>query len=208
MSLTTRVGARARTVRNARASVPYGRAVTVSGRLTTIDGAPLAGQEVSVTSQIRPDGRRAGRADLGLAPTRRGRFSLAVPAGPSRLLRVVYGGGDGVVGRTRSVSLRVAASATIHASSRVLRGAGTVRFSGRLRTLGTKLPPGGKIVDLQAAAGRALVDRRHHPRGRARRHAGARSPASAARRAAIPSGCGSGARRRSAMTSDTRVPWW
>ena len=59
----------------------------------------------------------------------------------------------GVVGRTRSVSLRVAASATIHASSRVLRGAGTVRFSGRLRTLGTKLPPGGKIVDLQAAQG-------------------------------------------------------
>ena len=58
MSLSTRVGARARTVRNARASVPYGRAVTVSGRLTTVDGAPLAGQEVSVTSQIRSDGRR------------------------------------------------------------------------------------------------------------------------------------------------------
>ena len=83
----------------------------------------------------------------------RGRFSLAVPAGPSRLLRVVVGGGEGVVGRTRSVSLRVAASATIHASARLLRGAGRVRFSGRLRTLGTRLPPGGKIVDLQAAQG-------------------------------------------------------
>ena len=68
-------------------------------------------------------------------------------------MRVVYAGGDGFVGRTRSVSLRVAAGATIHASSRVLRGAGSVRFSGRLRTLGTKLPPGGKIVDLQASAG-------------------------------------------------------
>jgi len=152
MSLSTRVGARARAVRNARASVPYGRAVTVSGRLTTIDGAPLAGQEVSVTSQIRSTGSTpvaftSARTDA------RGRFSLAVPAGPSRLLRVVYGGDSGVVGRTRSVSLRVAASATINASSRVLRGSGTIRFSGRLRTLGTKLPPGGKIVDLQASAG-------------------------------------------------------
>ena len=35
----------------------------------------------------------------------------------------------------------------------MLRGSGTIRFSGRLRTLGTKLPPGGKIVDLQAAQG-------------------------------------------------------
>ena len=152
MSLSTRVGARARTVRGGRASVPYGRAVTVSGRLTTVDGAPLAGQVVSVTSQVR----QTGAAPVALTTIRtdsRGRFTLAVPAGPSRLLRVAFDGGGGAVGRTRSVSLRVAASATIHASTRVLRGAGTVRFSGRLRTLGTKLPPGGEIVDLQAAQG-------------------------------------------------------
>ena len=56
--------------------------------------------------------------------------------------------------RTRSVSLRVPASSTIHASV-TQRGApsGTIRFSGRLRMLGTKLPPGGKIVDLQASQG-------------------------------------------------------
>jgi hypothetical protein len=34
-----------------------------------------------------------------------------------------------------------------------LSGTGSVRFSGRLRMLGTTLPPGGKIVDLQASQG-------------------------------------------------------
>ena len=43
------------------------------------------------------------------------------------------------------------ASATIHAAAESIRGAGSVRFSGRLRLLGTTLPPGGKIVDLQAS---------------------------------------------------------
>ena len=61
MSLSTRVGARARTVRNARASVPYGRAVTVSGRLTTVDGAPLADQMVSVRARSARRARRRSR---------------------------------------------------------------------------------------------------------------------------------------------------
>jgi hypothetical protein len=50
----------------------------------------------------------------------------------------------------RDVWLKTPASATIHASSTVVRGAGRVRFSGRLRLLGASLPPGGKIVVLEA----------------------------------------------------------
>jgi hypothetical protein len=78
---------------------------------------------------------------------------VAIPAGPSQALSVVYPGAAGILTRTRDVALRVPASATIHASATRLFGAGTVRFSGRLGTLGTALPPGGKIVDLQAAQG-------------------------------------------------------
>ena len=32
-----------------------------------------------------------------------------------------------------------------------MRGQGSIRFSGRLRALGAALPPGGKIVELQAS---------------------------------------------------------
>ncbi len=42
------------------------------------------------------------------------------------------------------------ASSTIHASRRVLRGRGRVRFSGRLGLRGATIPRSGKIVELQA----------------------------------------------------------
>ena len=74
-----------------------------------------------------------------------------MPAGPSRALSVSYPGADGILHRTRDVALRVRASSTIQASSGSIRGAGAVRFSGRLHTLGSSLPPGGKIVELQAS---------------------------------------------------------
>jgi hypothetical protein len=80
-----------------------------------------------------------------------GRYAVTIPAGPSRTLTVTYPGGPGVLTRTRSVALRVPASSTLHASVTTLRGSGSIRFSGRLRMLGTALPPGGKIVDLQAS---------------------------------------------------------
>ena len=98
--------------------------------------------------------RRAGAAPVDLASVRtdaRGRFSVTVPAGPSRELSVRYPGAPGLLHRVRELALRVPASATIHAARATLSGPGAIRFSGRLRALGTSLPPGGKIVDLQAS---------------------------------------------------------
>lgn len=152
MSLSTRVGKRSRKVQNERASIPYGRAVTVLGRLTSTDGAPLADQPVVITGLLRA----AGATPQTVATVRTdsaGRFSVPVPAGPSRTLSVRYPGTPALLHRTRTLALRVPASATVRASRASLRGAGAVRFSGRLRALGAALPPGGKIVDLQAAQG-------------------------------------------------------
>jgi hypothetical protein len=150
MSLSTRVGKHARKVQNARANVPYGRAVEVLGRLTSTDGAPIANQPIVITGRLHQTGAPATPAASTTTDTG-GRFAVKLPAGPSRKLTVVYPGAAGILTRTRTVALRVPASATIRASTDSLRGAGAVRFSGRLRALGASLPPGGKIVELQAA---------------------------------------------------------
>jgi hypothetical protein len=151
LSLATRVGSgRVRTVRRARATVGYGRVVRVSGRLTTADGAAVSDAPLLVSSVLR----RTGARTRELAAPRTdgtGRFSFRVPAGPSRELAVTYAGSSSLLARRRSLTLRVPASSTIHASSRSLSGAGTIRFSGRLGTRGTSIPSGGKIVELQAS---------------------------------------------------------
>ena len=83
----------------------------------------------------------------------RGGFTYRAPAGVSRTLRFVFGGGSDLVPLTRSASLRVRASSTISASRRVLSGRGRVRFSGRLGLRGATTPRSGKIVELQAFDG-------------------------------------------------------
>ena len=121
-----------------------------SGRLTTVDGTPLADQQIVVAGIERRTGATA--ADLARVRTDTGgRFSVTLPAGPSRDIAVRYPGASGLLHRSRAVSLRVPASATIHAARASLSGQGSIRFSGRLRALGAALPPGGKIVDLQAS---------------------------------------------------------
>ena len=74
MSLSTRVGKRARKVRNARASVPYGRPVQVLGRLTTTEGTPIANQPIVINGALR----LAGATPQAIATAR------PIPAGASR----------------------------------------------------------------------------------------------------------------------------
>ena len=93
-------------------------------------------------------------ADLAACSTDTARPLLAspLPAGPSR---------DRDASATRAPAVCCTASARWRCASRParrstppapsLRGQGSIRFSGRLRTLGAALPPGGKIVDLQAS---------------------------------------------------------
>jgi len=151
MSLRVRVGKRLGKVSDGRARVAYGRDATLTGRLTTTDGAVLANQALTVTSQLRRTG--AVPEPFASAVTdAKGRFSIPVPAGPSRNLVVTYGGSASVLHRVRGVSLRVPAASTIHAGDVLVSGAAAVRFSGQLRTLGAALPPGGKLVDLQASS--------------------------------------------------------
>ena len=197
----------ARKVRNERATVGYGRAVTLLGRLTTVDGTALAGQPIVVSGVERRAGATA--VDLGRVSTdARGRFSVTVPAGPSRDRHASgYPGAGGLLHRVREVALRVPASATIRAARATLSGQGAIRFSGRLRTLGAALPPGGKIVDLQASQ-RGRWSTVATTRTRGLTAPGAPSHASAAPRAATRSACASAAKRCSPTNWGTPLPWW
>jgi hypothetical protein len=165
---SARVGRRSRRVRSGRVKVPFGRPARLRGRLTLSGGHALAGQTIVATAAVRRHGARsqfAGTATTG----RRGRFSLAVPAGPSRTYRLVFNGAGDALGAARGVSVRVPASSTIRASRTRLLGAARVRFHGRLRNRGQRIPGRGLVLVLQgrsAGKWRTFADTRTNRRGR------------------------------------------
>ena len=134
---------------------------------------------------------------------RRGRFSLRVPAGPSRTYRLVFSGAGGALGAARGVSVRVPASSTIHASRTRLSGRTRVRFSGRLRTRGQRIPGRGLVLVLQGrerGRWRTFEDTRTNGKGRwhVELHASAAGPG------ATRSASASGASRATRSSSATR----
>jgi hypothetical protein len=151
-----------------RKRVRFGRRAVLRGRLTLSGGLPVAGGRVHATGRIR----RAGAAteDFGtVTADRRGRFRVAVPAGPSRAVTLAFAGGGGLLGGARRYGVRVPAATTIRASKRVLPGPGRVRFSGRVRTLGQPIPARGLVVVLQGRDNkrwRTFADARANRRGR------------------------------------------
>jgi hypothetical protein len=69
----------------------------------------------------------------------------------------------------RAVAVRVPASSTIHASRRVVTAGTRVRFSGRIRAAGQRLPARGLIVAVQGfadGAWRTFADTRTTRSGR------------------------------------------
>ena len=135
-----------------RIRVRNGRAASVRGRLTTPAGAPLAGVALQSTVAIRRGGATA-QPGGGATTDARGRFTLRLPAGPSRNVRLLVPATGEVLPAARNVSVRVPASSTIRASRHVV-GAGTrVTFSGRIRRAGQPLPLRGLVVVLQGRAG-------------------------------------------------------
>ena len=89
--------------RRARERRRTGATPSLTGGLTTTDGAALANQPIVGDRPAAPHGR--GPEPFATATDRRGgRFSIPVPAGPSRNLIVTYPGSDGVLHRVRDVS--------------------------------------------------------------------------------------------------------
>jgi hypothetical protein len=128
----------------------YGRAETVSGRLTTPESTPIGGAIVQVFET--PSYERAPTRALGTARTRaNGSFSFRVPAGtPSARLSFAYSARltAPVPDVTAALQLRIPASLSLKIAPRTTQRGGRIRFSGRLR--GAPLPSGGKQLVLEA----------------------------------------------------------
>ena len=142
---------------------------TLRGRLTLSAGQSFAGQTIVATSTVRKRGAPRTAPPAARVTDRRGRFSIKVPAGPSRTYRLVFAGAGGALGAARGVSVRVPASSTIRASRTRLSGPARVRFSGRLRNRGQRIPGRGLVLVLQGREGgkwRTFEDTRTNRKGR------------------------------------------
>jgi hypothetical protein len=154
VSVGTPVRLRAGFGRKLRRSARVGlkRGVVVRGRLRAFRGRSLRGREITVLQRVRADG--TPRTLLGRGTTGRGgRFRIAVPPGPSRILSVISPGVGGLQAARRNLNLRVPWSSTLRIAPRAVAPGGRIELSGRLRLRGMELPRSGKRVELQAFDG-------------------------------------------------------
>jgi hypothetical protein len=135
------------------AHVPFGRAVTIYGLLTTADQAPIAGAQMNILSA--PDNGTRQFAQTAVATTdATGHWAAKLPAGPSRIIEALYNGSPTILpaaGRARTIV--PAKVRLISISPRRVPWGGTVRIVGQLA--GGYLPPGGALVRLRIGAGSA-----------------------------------------------------
>ncbi|HVT71220.1 MAG TPA: fibronectin type III domain-containing protein, partial [Trebonia sp.] len=130
-------------------TIPFRAGAFVTGRLTSAEGAGLAGRELRVVS--RPSHGALGGVEektVGTGP--RGGFRTGLPAGPSRRVTVSFAG-DGGLERSRrpSLALRVRGGLGLRVSPRALRTGQVLKLRGRVRALGAPLPRRGKLVAIQ-----------------------------------------------------------
>ena len=121
----------------------------VHGRLRAYRGKGLAGRRIVAFQRVRVDGARTTQVATATTGPR-GRFSLRLPAGASRSVRIVAPGDSGLQAGLRRLHVRVPWASSLTVAPRAVAPGGTVRLSGRLRLGGRRLPESGKLVELQA----------------------------------------------------------
>lgn len=138
-------------------TVPFGAGAALSGRLLNADGAGLAGRRLRVVSRPSHGALVPPRVEA-VETGAHGGFRLALPAGPSRRITVVYPGGSGLAAARRpALALRVRGAATLAATPRSLRTGQSVLLWGRVRARGAPLPRRGKLVAIQYYENEARV---------------------------------------------------
>lgn len=130
-------------------TVPFGAVGMLSGRLLDADGAGLAGRALRIVA--RPSRGALRRNRIATVRTgSHGGFRLRLAAGPSRRIAVSFAGEANLDRAKRApLTLRVRAGVDLHLAPTALRTGETVRFRGRVRTLGAPIPRRGKLVAIQ-----------------------------------------------------------
>jgi hypothetical protein len=137
----------------------FGRAQTLSGRLTSSAGTPIAGAQI----EVRATPAYAGAKQVQMASpltAADGRFSVRVAPGvSSRTLQFAYRShfGDALPAATRSLTLKVHASIALGVTPRTASVGRSIFFRGRLR--GQPIPAAGKQLVLEArSAGSGWIE--------------------------------------------------
>jgi hypothetical protein len=151
------------------ARVPYGRSARASGRLLDRDGQAIGGASLEVIEAYAGGSKRATNS-IPIRTGADGRFSVSLPKGPSRTVRVRFPGDSRTLGTTSAAaSLRSKGAVTLRAPKRV-RAGGRALFRGRVKGRGADFGKGGKSLEIQVRIGRRwkTVGRSIHtdPRGR------------------------------------------
>lgn len=109
--------------------VPFGRRSLIRGRLQDSEGHGIPGEPLCIEQRARFPG--APYTMIGLTTTRAdGTWSFILPSGPSRRIRINYGGDPDVT--SVFLSLGVRAHATLRLRSRPVRRGRRVVFTGRI----------------------------------------------------------------------------
>lgn len=130
-------------------TVPFKAGTTLTGRLLDADGEGVAGGRLRVVARPSRGALHSPRVDT-VRTGRHGGFAMPLPPGTSRRIAVSFAGGQHLDGARRApLTLRVRGGVDLHAMPRILRTGDSVRFSGRVRSLGAPLPRRGKLVAIQ-----------------------------------------------------------
>jgi hypothetical protein len=136
--------------RPATRTVPFGHGVQFGGRLTSIAGAPLAGQPIRVVETFDAGAASAPRTTT-VETADDGTFTAHLAPGPSRRIETVFAGSR-VLTRTAGgeVRLGVLAGVRIHASTTSAKiGGAPIVFSGQVADLEASTSSSGRPIELQ-----------------------------------------------------------
>lgn len=133
-----------------RRTVPYGRRVLLSGRLTGGRRIPLGGKPVRVIERFLAGAQPATHTSTAITGPDGG-FSIRTTAGPSRTIEIAFDGSS-ILARSAGppLELGVRSRLQLRASAAVAKiGGPPLVFHGRLVTAGEAIPPNGRSVQLQ-----------------------------------------------------------
>ena len=130
--------------------ISFGGGMPFGGRLRNVSGAPLAGQEVTVTETFAFRSRPPQRTTR-VRTRSDGTFSLRLAPGPGREVSAAFAGTKTLTRASAgSVHLDVSASVRLHASAtRATVGGRPIVFSGRVAQAGAAPLDEGLPVELQ-----------------------------------------------------------
>ncbi len=138
--------------------IPFGARTAIGGRLRVKRGSGLRDQTVKVLSA--PDNRsnhyrRAATVKTAVS----GRWHATLPAGPSRLIKAVYGGSstDEPATSPRAKVIVPAKVEVLRLRPRRVKWGGTVHIDGCLAGGDLPPPPAGELVRLRLGYGRAYT---------------------------------------------------